>query len=566
MKKLLLFIIFAVSFGMNAQTIQSVSPNTGNLGQTLQVTITGDNTQFESISDTYNISFFNNLFEYLVVNSFTAVSNTEVTANVTIPASYSPGSYNLRVYTWQGVNSLDNAFTVVNTYNSISGHVGVDLNANGCDASDPDVAGIRVKINDGNSDSYAFTDNSGDYSIYVPAGNYVVTPETAYFTSAPVSATVNFATQNSLSETRDFCLSPAGAHNDLEVSILVLAPARPGFNASYRLVYKNNGTQVINGTVNLAFDDTRLDFVSAIPATASQTLNNLAWNYTNLLPFESRSIDFVLNVNSPQETPAVNNGDVLPFVATANPVSGDETPANNTANYDQIVIGSFDPNDKAVTEGSEIDLSDVGDYLHYIIRFQNSGTFAAENVMVRDMLAANLDKSTLEITSASHPYRTTLTAGNNLQFFFDNINLPPEGQDEPGSHGFIAFKIKPASTVGVGSVIQNTAQIYFDFNFPIVTNTVSTAVTLLSTKGFDAADDIVLYPNPAGAVLNIEAQSSFDTASVKIFNQLGQLVKTANNIGQSQTNTIAVGDLKTGTYFVQITTNKGTSTKKLIKN
>jgi uncharacterized repeat protein (TIGR01451 family) len=322
----------------------------------------------------------------------------------------------------------------------------------------------------------------------------------------------------------------------------------------------------MSGTIDFTFDDTRLDFVSATATPTSQTLNNLNWGYVNLLPFESRTIDITLNVNSPMETPAVNIGDALPFTATANPVSGDETPNDNTANFNQIVVGSYDPNDKAVTAGSEIDISDVGDYLHYLIRFQNSGTFAAENVVVKDMLSSNLDKSTLEITSASHPYRSALTSGNKLEFFFENINLPPEISDEPASHGFIAFKIKPAGTVGVGSVIENTADIYFDFNFPIVTNTVATTVTLLANKDFGLKDSILLYPNPAGNILNIEIQSSFGTASVKIFNQLGQLVKTINKIDTSQTNTIAVGDLKTGTYFVQITSDNGTSIKKLIKS
>ncbi|HEY0091221.1 MAG TPA: T9SS type A sorting domain-containing protein, partial [Flavobacterium sp.] len=191
--------------------------------------------------------------------------------------------------------------------------------------------------------------------------------------------------------------------------------------------------------------------------------------------------------------------------------------------------------------------------------------FAAENVVVKDILASNLDVSTLEIISASHDYRSTLTDGNKLEFFFEGINLPPESTDEPGSHGFVAFKIKPTSDVVIGSVIENTAEIFFDFNFPIVTNTVATTFIVLGNNSFDFEDGILLYPNPAANTLNINFKSLSGIASVRILNQLGQLVKTIHDIDESRTNTLAVEDLTTGTYFVQITSSKGTSVKKVIK-
>jgi len=569
MKKTLLFMFLVVSFITSAQTpsIQSVSPNTGNLGQRLQVTITGENTNFLRVSDTYNVFINNTLGDFFEINAIDMVSNTVLIADVTIPPAVSMGSYNLSVYDqWNGSTDLVNAFTVTDYYNTITGNVGYDLNGNGCGASDMPRAGIKVKMNDGISDSFAFTNSTGDYVFYVPAGNFVVTPEIegSYFSLSPPSATINFSTTSHLNQTQNFCLSPNGVHNDVEISVLPYDAARPGFDARYRLVYKNNGSQTMNGTVNFVFDGARLDFVSSSTMPDSQTANNLNWNYANLLPFESRTINITLNVNSPMETPAVNNGDILPFTATVNPILGDETPNDNTTNYNQIVVGSYDPNDKTVTEGSEVDITKAGDYLHYLIRFQNSGTFAAEKVVVKDMLPPNLDKSSLEITASSHPYRSSLTAGNQLEFFFDNINLPPEITNEPASHGFIAFKIKPSNNVTIGSVIENTAQIYFDFNFPIVTNTVATTFSVLANHNFGLDEELLLYPNPVGNVLNIKFKSSFENASVKIFNQLGQLVKIVDNIA-NQADAIAMDDLKNGSYIIQITTNKGTTVKKLIK-
>ncbi|HEY0091222.1 MAG TPA: T9SS type A sorting domain-containing protein [Flavobacterium sp.] len=567
MKKLLLFLFLSLSFGINAQTIQSINPNTGSSGETLQVTITGDNTTFSQISGTNGASFYNNMNQYFMASSYQFVSETEIIVNVTIPYFMPTGSYNVMIPNDSGGYYLANGFSVINTSNIITGNISFDIDGSGCDPSDVHMAGIKVNINDGTTDSFTYTDAAGDYFFYVPAGAFVVTPEPEmpYFTMSPVSATANFATQNSLTETHDFCLTPDGIHNDINVSILPIGPARPGFDAEYKLVYKNNGNQTLSGSINFTFDDTRLDLVSASPTPTSQTVGNLSWDYVNLLPFETRIIDVELNVNSPMETPAVNIGDILSFTATADPISGDDTPDDNSDYFEQVVVGSYDPNDKAVVEGSQVNISNVGDYLHYLIRFQNSGNFAAENVVVKDILASNLDVSTLEIISASHDYRSTLTDGNKLEIFFEGINLPPESTDEPGSHGFIAFKIKPTSDVVIGSVIENTAEIFFDFNFPIVTNTVATTFIVLGTNSFDFEDGILLFPNPAANTLNINFKSLSGIASVRILNQLGQLVKTIQDIDESRTNTIGVEDLTTGTYFVQITSSKGTSVKKLIK-
>ncbi|SCY73468.1 T9SS type A sorting domain-containing protein [Flavobacterium caeni] len=557
MKKLLLFLLLGISGILSAQTITGVSPNAADAGETLQVTITGNNTHFTTISSTEGVWFYGGI----TTNALDLVSDTLMHAMITVPSSTPAGFYDLFVYDNFGQYSFLDALQINNNNNTIVGNISVDTNNNGCDGADLHPHGIRVNLTGGSSDQYTFTDISGNYIFYVGAGNFTVTPqpEFPYFTSSPSSDTVNFATVANLSQTRNFCVVADGVHNDLYVKLLEWVPARPGFDATYRLVYKNNGNQPISGSLNVTFDDSRLDYVSATTAPVV-TPNNLDWTFANLAPFETRNINFVLNVNSPMETPAVNINDVLDFTATVNPVAGDETPANNVSVFNQVVVGSYDPNDKAVAEGPEINIADVGDYLHYLIRFQNSGTFLAENVRVQDMLAANLDVSTLEVVSASHAYRSTLTHGNKLEFFFDNIMLPAEMDDEPGSHGFVAFKIKPAAGVGLGSVIENTAEIYFDFNFPIITNTVTTTVTELATAEFDAQNNVVMYPNPARDVLRFETKD--DITAVKIFNQLGQLVKS---VDQNGIKTINVSELSAGTYLVQISTTKGSSVAKLMK-
>ena len=92
------------------------------------------------------------------------------------------------------------------------------------------------------------------------------------------------------------------------------------------------------------------------------------------------------------------------------------------------------------------------------------------------MLHPNLDWATIQPLSASHNYQVEITNGNNVQFIFDNINLPDEDSNEPESHGYIAYKIKPLSSLVLGDFVSGDASIFFDFNAPIITNIVTTTI------------------------------------------------------------------------------------------
>ncbi len=175
--------------------------------------------------------------------------------------------------------------------------------------------------------------------------------------------------------TQNFCITANGVRPDLEVTLLPLQPARPGFDAKYKLVYKNKGNTTQSGSVNLTFNDAVLDLVVANPIATTQTTNTLSWNFTNLQPFETREITFTMNVNSPMETPAVINGDILNFGTAITSSATDETPTDNTFTFNQTVVGSYDPNDKTCLEGSVITPALIGQYVHYTIRFEKYWNF-----------------------------------------------------------------------------------------------------------------------------------------------------------------------------------------------
>jgi uncharacterized repeat protein (TIGR01451 family) len=439
-------------------------------------------------------------------------------------------------------------------YNTITGTVGMCLGGDLIDTS------IKVTIN--NSDA-SFTNNLNTYNAFTSYGNQnvsLILPETSYYTITPPNYLINFTTLGN-TQTANFCLTPNGNHPDLEMSMVATTPARPGFNASYKLIYKNKGTETQSGNVTLDFTGSILDFVSASPATDTQSAGALTWNFTNLAPFETRELTFVLHVNSPVETPAVNIGDVLVFNASVNSQT-DETPNDNAAVFNQTVVGSYDPNDKSVAEGDFINPSQIDDYLHYTIRFQNTGNFAAENVVVKDTfqwLPSQFDLASLQVIAASHPfYARQSNSRTKIEFFFENINLPPASADEPGSHGYVTFKIKPYHALAVGQIIENQAAIYFDYNFPMVTNTVTTTIAPLATQAFGQGRLFAVYPNPASTQLNIQSDVKIDSA--EIYNNLGQKVLKTNH-----TNAIDISGLSTGVYMIKAVTVKGSDTQKFIK-
>ena len=461
-------------------------------------------------------------------------------------------------YTNCHVNSYC-SFIPGGTFYTIQGNNRYDSNSNGCDAADINFPNLKLSFTDGINTGNLIADTSGAFHYDVQAGTQTITPtleNPTYFTVSPTTATVTFPTTTS-PFVQDFCITAIGVHNDLEVSILPLNVARPGFDATYKIIYKNKGTGTQSGNLNLAFDDARLDFVSAVPTVNSQATNSLTWNYANLNPFETREILITMNVNSPAETPAVNSGDVLSYTATIVGAT-DETPNDNVSVLNQTVFNSFDPNDKTCLEGTTITPAMIGNYVHYVIRFENTGTFAAQNVVVIDVIdASKFDINTLIPQTSSHNFVTRIN-GNKAEFIFENINLP---FDDANNDGYVAFKIKTKPTLVLGDTFRNAANIYFDYNFPILTNTATTTIATLGNQDFDFGSVFTLSPVPAKNSLTITTKQNVIVTSLSIYNTLGQVVQVNTNPNE----TIDVSGLQSGSYFIRIMSDKGIATGKFIK-
>ncbi len=453
------------------------------------------------------------------------------------------------------------SFTPGGLFYTMQGNNRFDSNGNGCDSSDSNYPNLKLLITNGITSGVLFPNASGSYSLPVQSGTHTLTPileNPSYFNITPTTASVSFPTQNSPFN-QNFCIIANGIHNDLDVLILPITIARPGFDASYKIVYKNKGNTIQSGVVNVIFDDNVLDLISSSIVPTNISTGNLTWNFTNLIPFESREITVTLNVNSPTEIPSVIAGDFLNYSAMITNTS-DETPLDNNATLNQITINSFDPNDKTCLEGNIVSPAMIGEYVNYIIRFENTGTSFAENIVVKDIIdITKFDIATLSPTSGSHNFYTRISNGNTAEFIFENINLPFVNN---ANDGYVAFKIKTKSNLVPGDTFSNVASIYFDYNAPIITNTATTSIQTLSIEDFEFDNYLKIWPNPTKDFITISSMQNIEISSFNIYNSLGQLIQVSTHPNEI----LDVSKLEDGTYFLKIISNKGTSSTKFIKN
>lgn len=177
-----------------------------------------------------------------------------------------------------------------------------------------------------------------------------------------------------------------------------------------------------------------------------------------------------------------------------------------------VIVGSFDPNDKqAFPTGLGEDHGILANTdLQYLIRFQNLGNDTAFRVIIRDTIANELDLGTFEPGASSHPYSWRFE-GRALVFNFYGIELPDSTTNPQASQGFVSFRIAQQKDLPVGTLIENRAGIYFDFNSPVITNTVFHTVV----KFIDLVNNSVTVAEPELQV-NVAPNPMIEGATISI--------------------------------------------------
>ena len=243
-----------------------------------------------------------------------------------------------------------------------------------------------------------------------------------------------------------------------------------GFNSDIYIDAKNE--TCLPKDAKLVFTlPSELTNVSAFPAPLVVSGNTYTWFFNQLDGNERIHLEVTTST-------AAQLGETKVLKVEISPKAGDIDPDNNKMEIYMPVLGSYDPNDIQSNPGKcDAYFITKNQKINYIVRFQNIGNYPAQNIFVNDSLSAFIDVNTVKVLTSSHDMYVEKLTDHVLKFKFDNINLPGASIDEAASNGFFVFEAAFLPETPLNTIIENEAQIYFDFNEAVSTNKVFNTVT-----------------------------------------------------------------------------------------
>ncbi len=475
------------------------------------------------------------------------------------PAYLTLNSQARGAFSYRIVAEITNIFSEVVDGGTISGNIYRDGNGD-CkqDAGDFGLQRRIVEILPG--PFYTLSDRDGNYAITVPLGEYTVATEQRPVWKQVCPADVHqvkLSEKGEESANNDFAVQPEADVKALRVSV-VGSLARPGFEMTYRIFLENVGTLPYSGTIVFEHSNILQEF-SSDPAADRYASPVAEWDIDNMAVDEVRIIDVKLKVPADEK---LLGTEICAYVSAETDTNNDELARDKRDEFCQDIRGAYDPNDIRVLPAG--DITPVETELTYIIRFQNTGNEPAVNVRVEDELGEMFDLRTLKVGAASHDYILSVSENGKLEWRFENIMLPGKEVNESASQGYIKFKVSLRDGLPIGSEISNQAAIYFDFNSPVITNTVTTRIVSSSTS-VDFDEDglgLRLYPNPVTDKLVLRFGSPV-TGLVKIHTMIGESTHAPVKLENVSQHTLDLRGLGAGTHLVSVQTAQGVVMKQI---
>ena len=261
--------------------------------------------------------------------------------------------------------------------------------------------------------------------------------------------------------------------------------------------------------------------------------------------------------------------DTLTNVVTIFPIVDDIDTANNIFTFTLNSAHPWDPNHKSVEpagEGEDGNIDPATSSLTYTIDFQNTGNYPASFITIIDTLDTDIAFTTLHMVSSSHDYTMEFIYPNIVEWHFYDINLPDSATNFLLSQGFVKFSIDLQEGLASGTMIENTAGIYFDYNPVVLTNTVVNTLKMPDEITTPAAEtNIHVYPNPAENKIFIAGLQT-ENYEVTISDITGKLVHSESLAGNGNTQTLDISFLPAGIYLIKITEdNISLEVQKIVK-
>ena len=340
----------------------------------------------------------------------------------------------------------------------------------------------------------------------------------------------------------------------------------PGFPTYYWVGAHNvDWVNDFNNVVMELTYDPSLTLVSTSLPPAISTSGYLQWQIPVIYTLDTRVIEVEFAVPA-----SAVLGTVVSAQATSTPMAPDDDPANDSYSTSVIITGAYDPNDKQVQTSSLASSSEyllgVDEFVDYTIRFQNTGTAAATAVYLLDTVSSLFQHDVPEVLGSSHPCTAHWLPDGVLRFDFPGIILPDSVSDPAGSHGFVNFRLRPEAGLALGTTLANTADIFFDFNPPIRTNTSLLVVSEPAGISEPALQPISVFPDPTEGPLEIllPAHGRFDPLVLR--SAAGVEVLRAKIPSNATSLTIDASSLASGIYLVEASGGAGRSTVRFLKH
>ena len=372
-------------------------------------------------------------------------------------------------------------FWIENLFGSaykLGGHIFYDANENGIyDTGERGLRFAKAKVQP--TQQAGYTNANGEYSFSVSQSTHTVSYESGLNWKLTSDSSTYTKTPNTVTpviNNLDFGFKQKVTQSHLLPRLNSGIP-RCNRSVSFWVSVQNVGSSIPSGIVHLQLDDS-LVLDSSVVTPDSVNGQNLYWHFDDL--FFSEYEVFRVFATMPPVRDSTNKLESFVTVYETDG-SGNIVSSKKTSRKQQVVC-AFDPNDKNVSPKGvgPLGLIEPNQELTYLVRFQNTGNDTAFTVLIRDELDTNLDWSTLRPLASSHPMEVRVENDGEVEFKFKDILLPDSNVNELESHGFVEYSIMPKKELPPLAKMCSPAAIYFDFNKPVVTNSVLNTVLCYS--------------------------------------------------------------------------------------
>lgn len=445
-------------------------------------------------------------------------------------------------------------------YLFIKGFAVIDNNYNCAkDPSDSFFKYASIKISTNNFTHILKTNEDGYYYKYYPKGQtYIVSQiqNNEFNNSITCGTNTPYAISSHENKFYNFynTFSPCA---DMELTSMVSGPIVPGFVMKSTFNYKNRSDKTVT--------DVYLKYKTSAPFATNNGDNIFTFHLGNVPPLGTGSREVTFDI--PWKFPI---GSIVDDTAWIETIDEECTITNNKKNIRRICVGSYDPNDKTAfpTGNTDTAIKEIS----YLVRFQNTGTAPARNVVIEDVIDPNFDLTTLNIYKTSHKSEIYVDDNRKMYVKFPNIMLPDTGSDYEGSQGYVMYSLKLKNKLPIGTVLKNTAHIFFDFNDPIITNTTINTIVLKSTNGIQNMGtdmNISIFPNPTSDLVKVSLNLiKASKVNYKLYDLNGKLINQLDDaklkygiINQE----VDLSQVSKGIYLLNISIDNKVTSVKIVK-